>query len=334
MNKILLNIGTKQDIRIVRTVICLVLTLFFTLGSSQGSMLSSLIDRNTRSLPFHARPAKKKPVPTNKAQPEVVENTWDLTPAVLNVSHYDTDTDTYFKDALAGKLKDIPDSNEPVRLELVIHKATDGMTQDSQYAERQKLATKSGYLWGAYHYAPPTGDPVAQADNFLQTVKQNVPDRSKPCRALLVLDLEYFLKTKRHLGLANAALFVKRINEVTRTYPGLYIGQDYLKEQVTKLKPSSEEFKIFQECWLWVPRYYERFPEIPPAAPWKTWTMWQFTADAIPARATVLPDNGGIMLKTPELSLFRGNRAYLRKWYAEHAWIYYDPTQAKKGKRS
>src|SRR6185369_15341639 len=61
------------------------------------------------------------------------------------------------------------------RVVAIIHRATIGDRVDKKYAERKIEAKKRGYKWGAYHFGRP-GDPVKQADFFLETVKPEADD--------------------------------------------------------------------------------------------------------------------------------------------------------------
>src|SRR5262244_1454620 len=68
------------------------------------------------------------------------------------------------------------------RVVAIIHRATIGDRVDKKYAERKIEAKRRGYKWGAYHVGKP-GDPIAQADFFLETINPEKDD-------LLALDLE------------------------------------------------------------------------------------------------------------------------------------------------
>ena len=70
------------------------------------------------------------------------------------------------------------------RVVAIIHRATIGDRVDKKYAERKIEAKKRGYKWGAYHFGRP-GDPIKQADFFLETVKPEADD-------LIALDLDGF----------------------------------------------------------------------------------------------------------------------------------------------
>jgi hypothetical protein len=84
---------------------------------------------------------------------------------------------------------------------------------DTKYAERKLEAKKRGYKWGGYHYGKP-GDPIKQADFFLETAKPEADD-------LIALDLESTDNSK-HMSFAEAREFIKRIKEKTGRYPVVY----------------------------------------------------------------------------------------------------------------
>ena len=99
------------------------------------------------------------------------------------------------------------------RVVAIIHRATIGDRADRKYVERRDEAKKRGYKWGAYHFGKP-GDPVKQADFFLETVKPAVDD-------LIALDLESEDATQ-HMSFDEARSFIKRIKEKTGRYPLIY----------------------------------------------------------------------------------------------------------------
>ena len=99
------------------------------------------------------------------------------------------------------------------RVVAIIHRATIGDRVDRKYAERRDEAKKRGYKWGAYHLGKP-GDPIKQADFFLETVQPKADD-------LMALDLES-VDAKKHMSFAEAPVFIKRIKERTGRHPLVY----------------------------------------------------------------------------------------------------------------
>jgi lysozyme len=144
----------------------------------------------------------------------------------------------------------------------IIHKATEGRTVvDEKYRSRRKLALANGLLWGAYHFGT-KGNVAVQVDHFLDTVR---PDK----KDLLVLDFEPNGKTNT-MTLLDAEDFVTRVKKKTGRYPGLYSGQAFLREKV-----GGNTATVLKECFLWIARYSDQLPVVPPA--WKTFTFWQYT---------------------------------------------------------
>ena len=163
---------------------------------------------------------------------------------------------------------DISHNNGNVNLQLaqaagivgVIHKATEGTTYvDPMYQTNQAQAAKNGLLWGAYHFGT-AGDGVAQAQHFLDVVK-NFDN------TLLVLDFEPN-PGGPSMSLADARAFVTQVNETTGRWPGFYSGS-YIKQLLGNGKDP-----VLAQCWLWLPEYGPT-PNVP--ANWTTWTMWQYT---------------------------------------------------------
>ena len=96
----------------------------------------------------------------------------------------------------------------------VISKATQGFTfQDPSFASNRKRVKEASLLFGAYHFGV-AGDPVAQAEHFLD-VAGDTP--------LLVLDFEG--NPQGHdMTLLEAEQFVHHVFTETGRYPGLYSG--------------------------------------------------------------------------------------------------------------
>src|SRR6266851_136700 len=102
---------------------------------------------------------------------------------------------------------------------------------------------------GAYHLGKP-GDPIKQADFFLETVKPGKND-------LLALDLESADATK-HMSFDEARTFIKRINEKTGRYPLIYANNQVTKaisdqdsEDDVLAKPGSTFSLRYSRCRDW-----------------------------------------------------------------------------------
>ncbi len=151
------------------------------------------------------------------------------------------------------------------RVVAIIHRATIGFRVDTKYAPRKVEAKKRGYKWGAYHFGKP-GDPIKQADFFLETVKPEKDD-------LIALDLDGLDATK-HMNFEEARVFIDRIKEKTGRYPFVYANN-----QVTKaIADAYGKDDLFARTHLWYARFKPTVTDFP-AGTWKTYTIWQFSSE-------------------------------------------------------
>jgi lysozyme len=143
----------------------------------------------------------------------------------------------------------------------VIHKATEGATfRDPAYAERRAAARAAGLLWGSYHYAG-TAEAALQVEAYL--------DHARPeARDLVCLDYE--------AGLAGDVMqpgdllrFVTLIHARLGRWPVLYGGR------LLARAAAEPDAALLALCPLWLARYGETPPDVPP--PWSRWTLWQYT---------------------------------------------------------
>jgi lysozyme len=165
------------------------------------------------------------------------------------------------------------------RVVAIIHRATIGDRVDKKYAERKIEAKKRGYKWGAYHFGKP-GDPIKQADFFLDTVKPEADD-------LLALDLESTDATK-HMSFDEARVFINRIKEKTGRYMLVYANN-------VVTKAISDQFgadDVFAKTPLWYARFKAKVDDFPKGT-WDSYTLWQFSSEI-----NCSPDNRAACLYT------------------------------------
>ena len=150
------------------------------------------------------------------------------------------------------------------RVVAIIHRATIGNRADRKYVERRDEAKKRGYKWGAYHFGRP-GDPIKQADFFLETVEPEKDD-------LIALDLES--TDAKDMSLDEARVFIKRIKEKTGRYPFVYANNDVTKA-ISEQYGSDD---VFAKTHLWYARFKRNVTDFPQGT-WKTYTLWQFSSE-------------------------------------------------------
>jgi lysozyme len=157
-------------------------------------------------------------------------------------------------------------ATEP-RVVAIIHKATMGVRKlDPAYLQRKEEATKRGYLWGSYHWGE-TGDPTAQADYYVNSVKPAADE-------LIALDLEDAVSTKL-MNVDGAVRFVERVNQRTGRYPLLYTNHASVKLIAAKYKDS-----VFAKTPLWYARFKSKVHDFP-TGPWQSYVLWQFSSELL-----------------------------------------------------
>jgi lysozyme len=151
------------------------------------------------------------------------------------------------------------------RVVAIIHRATIGDRVDRKYAARKTEAKRRGYKWGAYHYGKP-GNPIRQADFFLNTVK---PDKDD----LIALDLESTNATK-HMSFDDARIFIKRIKDKTGRYPLVYANNEVAKA----ISDTYGVDDILAKTPLWYARFKRSVTDFP-LGTWQTYALWQFSSE-------------------------------------------------------
>jgi GH25 family lysozyme M1 (1,4-beta-N-acetylmuramidase) len=151
------------------------------------------------------------------------------------------------------------------RVVAIIHRATIGDRIDKKYAERKLEAKKRGYKWGAYHLGKP-GDPIKQADFFLETVKPEDDD-------LLAIDLES-TEFDKHMSFVEARAFINRVKQKTGRFPVVYANNLVTKAIADKYGDDD----VFAKTNLWYARFKRSVSDFP-AGTWKTYMLWQFSSE-------------------------------------------------------
>ena len=170
-------------------------------------------------------------------------------PIVIDVSHHQPDPIDWTRVRHSGTMG-------------VILKATEGVDyEDPTYGVRAAEARNAGLFVSAYHFLRP-GDISAQMDSFVATA--NLPRGGR-----LVVDFEDPASTFDELEEAVLHLFAMRDYQVT-VY-GSNVLVDACKGQYSE---------VLGKTALWQARYSSTPPQVPTNI-WPTWSLWQYTDEAI-----------------------------------------------------
>lgn len=151
------------------------------------------------------------------------------------------------------------------RVIAVIHRASSGLRVDSKYLSRERTAKQLGYLWGAYHLGT-SGDPIAQAKLFLQTVGTDPS-------TLMFLDLEDTSNPKM-MNIPNAVLFMNYVYQQTGKIPVVYANQSVMLALNAAVKTNV----LFKQARLWYARFKSKVTDFPIGI-WSSYFLWQFSSE-------------------------------------------------------
>jgi GH25 family lysozyme M1 (1,4-beta-N-acetylmuramidase) len=212
-------------------------------------------------------------------------------------------------------------------IDAVIHRCTKGVNgKDYQYLKVQADALRLGKLWGAYHFGRQDEDPTKQADWFVARVQNAQLAPGRP--VVLALNIEYYAGEKKAMRLSDAAIFMKRVKELTGgTICGLYVGSTYLRK-LSQQNITPDQVDVLKEAWLWIPRYYavtkadgvgNFIPTVPESLTWWShWTFWQHSEADKPPRRTFF--NNLLGKKRVDRDVFNGSPEQLANFWRKHSW--------------
>lgn len=146
----------------------------------------------------------------------------------------------------------------------IIHKASQGYSEDSNYKSRSIKAKSKGLLYASYHLGTKE-DPIKQADFYLKTIADNLDEP-------MALDIEEI--GGNNISLKDAEKFITRLYEKTNRYPFIYVNNAVLNE-INRLY---EKNSIFAKCPLWYARFVSTLPNLNNKI-WKKVTLWQFSCE-------------------------------------------------------
>lgn len=170
-------------------------------------------------------------------------------------------------------------------------KATEGSTYINPfYEEDVRQALAAGLKVGAYHYARPAGDPLAQARHFAQQIK-NAPGQNLPP----VLDLEVAEGLSPVALQAWTRVFLVELERLTGKRPMIYTYRYFWSDHMGNTKQ-------FAEYPLWLAAYQKNAPS--PVGGWNKLAMWQRSASGRVAG-----------INTPvDMNLFNGDPSQLDRF--------------------
>ena len=132
------------------------------------------------------------------------------------------------------------------------------------YQTRRMLAKSLGLKWGSYHLGR-KGDPIAQADHYLDMAKPTDDE-------VMALDIEGL--EDKWMSLDDAQKFVVRIHDKTGRWPMLYVNGSTAKH----IADNRADYRILSRLQLWYARFTPEIEGHFPKGNWDKYDLWQFSA--------------------------------------------------------
>jgi lysozyme len=145
-------------------------------------------------------------------------------------------------------------------VQAIIHKASQGSTEDPLYRARRSVAKQVGLLWGGYHFGTAGIAPESQARKFLMITA------GEP---VVALDWEW--NKADTMTVVQARAFAAAVNEARPDAKKLlYTSAAFLQEMRFGLVPIADEALLKWDLWL---AGMTVAPRLPPD--WSKWRIWQ-----------------------------------------------------------
>lgn len=135
------------------------------------------------------------------------------------------------------------------------------------FQTRKVVAKALGLKWGAYHLARP-GNPVEQANNFIDFAEPSPDD-------LVALDLEGNDPTQ-WMSLEDAEEFVRQVHRRLGRFPVLYTNG----KTAQYIADNRYTYRLLSRLPLWYARYKPNIDVHFPMGNWRSYALWQFSAQA------------------------------------------------------
>jgi lysozyme len=145
-------------------------------------------------------------------------------------------------------------------LDFAFVKATEGGDfSDSLFCHNWESLRRLGVRRGAYHFFRPYGCGYEQAVHFLQTVEMQAGDLAP------VLDVETLDGMDVDVVVEEARIWLHTVEARLGVKPILYSNQKFYERFL---------HGHFDDYPLWIARYSEKFPSLPPG---RLWEFWQYS---------------------------------------------------------
>ena len=205
-----------------------------------------------------------------------------------------------------------------------------GMVLDEKCADFLTAADRQGMMLGSYYFVLKTSDPVAQADQYINRLREIAAARGLLGRKILLVG-DFDTKSSP----ADLVKFIDRVEQRTGVLPAIYLeNSDRLRASLC-CASSSQKSRI-RQCPYWIALYGPTGSFETPAnlmkayGIWDHWAMWQYagvewSGHSVPKHyhhgPWKSPAYFGTMDRPLEHNAFNGDLEELNEFWDEHSWV-------------
>ena len=205
-----------------------------------------------------------------------------------------------------------------------------GMVLDDKCADFLTAANRQGMMLGTYYFVLKTSDPVAQADQYINRLREIAAMRGLLGRRILLVG-DFDTKSSP----ADLVKFIDRVEQRTGVLPAIYLENSARLRSSLSNATFSQKHRISQ-CPYWIALYnhsagFETPEDLMEAYDvWDDWAMWQYAGVEWSGRSVPKhyhhgpwksPAYFGTMDRPLEHNAFNGDLDELNEFWEDHSWV-------------
>ncbi len=247
-------------------------------------------------------------------------------PKIVNVSSYDPKEKQRSGDSFSANDVSALQRNGAHGL---IARCGKGGVLDDKCADFLSAANRQGMMLGTYYFVLKSASPVAQADQYINRLREIAASRGLQGRRILLVG-DFDNKSSP----ADLVAFIDRVEQRTGVLPAIYLeNSDRLRTSLCNATPAQKR-RICQ-CPYWIALYsptaaFQNPQKLMKAyGIWTDWAMWQYAGVEWSGRSVSKhyhagpwksPTYFGSMDRPLEHNAFNGSVDDLHRFWAKHSW--------------
>lgn len=248
-------------------------------------------------------------------------------PKIVNVSSYDPKEKQRSGDSFSSTDVSALRRNGALGL---IARCGKGKLLDEKCADFLSAADRQGMLLGTYYFVLRDTDPVWQADQYIDRLRQIAAQRGLSGRRILLVG-DFDTKSRP----ADLVAFINRVEQRTGVLPAIYLeNSNQLRNSLSNATPAQKN--RIRQCPYWIALYSHGSGFRTPVdlmnayGIWTDWAMWQYAGVEWSRRSVAKhyhdgpwksPAWFGTMDRPLEHNAFNGSVGEMNRFWAKHSWL-------------